>query len=102
MSRSEQDKETVDKGRLWAEFKTTLFGIRLFEFFEEQEKLGKDSAFELLINDDKDGAKQAAAKLSGILAVKSFIEDSISSMNELLEQEKIEREERKSIPKHVA
>jgi hypothetical protein len=99
--RDDEDRGIVQQGQLWSAFIATEFGREMFRFFDEQEAIAKDAAFQLLLQDDKDGAKQVAAKLSGILAVKSHIEDSIQQMKAVLEDEKNERAERRSIPRHV-
>jgi hypothetical protein len=101
MARTESEKQVIDKGKLWAEFKNTLFGRELFQFFDDQEKLAKDAAFERLVENEPFLAKQAAQKLSGILAVKSFINDSVTAMNELLRDEKEDRKAARNVPSHV-
>ena len=101
MRRTDEDQEIINKGKLWKQFKETVWYEDLSKFIEEQEKIGREACSDLTINGQYELAKAAALKVAGILVVKSYMEDSISNMEEIYSAEKEDKEYKESIPSHV-
>lgn len=93
--------EVVKKGKLWADFWGTDWGKDLKQFFEEQEKLGREATSDLVMAGQYEEAKAAGHKTSGIISVKNYIEDAISSMKQELETERTPEPSEAEIPNHV-
>ena len=99
--RNANDQQIIDRGKMYAEFKNTLYWKDLNGFIDEQERLAKESMMENLMHEDPQTAASAAKKLSGILSVRTYVDESIMNMMELMDLEKNEREAKKCIPGHV-
>lgn len=95
------EEEILDKGKLWFSFQSTDYALDLNQFFAEQETLARQSVCDLTIAGAYEEAKAAAHKLSGILAVKEYINDCVSGMNDIIEREKEDKKYRKAIPRHI-
>lgn len=102
MRRNEEDQLIVERGKLWIEFKNTEWFKDLSLFLNTQIELIKDSVVTLSLSQQYPESQSQAQKLSVYLEIKGYIEkESIEAMNDLLENEKSEREYKDSIPNHV-
>lgn len=102
MRRTEEDQEIVDRGKLWIEFKNTLWFKDLNVFLNTQIETLKDSVVTLTLNQNYEDAKKEAQKMAGFKEVKAYIEnDAVEAMNELIQGEQAEREYKDGIPTHV-
>ena len=91
----------VSKGRLYEEFKKTIYYEDLKRFIDEQTELCKDQTVKRTIEGKYEEAKEYAFKLSGYQSIVQYIEEAIISARIEEDSEREEHEYQKSIPRHV-
>lgn len=99
--RDDQSQAVIDKGNLWSAFWATAWGRDLLRFIDEQERLGKDATADLVIAGEYEKAKAAGHKTAGIISVKTYINESISDMKDMIESESAPTPPEAEIPSHV-
>lgn len=91
----------VSKGRLYEEFKRTLYYEDLKRFLDEQIEICKEKTVEKTTEREYEEAKEFAYKLSGYKSVIEYIDKTIELAHSEAEFLREDREYHNSIPRHV-
>lgn len=99
--RTEEEKSSVERGVMWESFLGTHYWADLNVFFDNKERELKDACVSAATKKNFDVAAEAGARLEGLIMVKEYILNAPWLKNEIIAEEKADREYKSNVFKHV-
>ena len=99
--RSEENQKIMSNGEMWEQFKETLFYSELKKMISERQEELKQWIIDGAMSGEHEKSKASAWILHGLNILDEFMDGNVSARNELLEEEKDQKQYDSGIRKHV-
>ena len=96
--KNKEDLKHLAEGELWEQFKETVYFEELQKFIIPKVKEFRDNIVSLSMSGKHEEARDMAQKLSGFLLMSEFLDDTISTRAESLQEYQEEKEFGKQLP----